>query len=167
MTAITVFATQNILNAGLHLVPIDQDNTGDIDDYTYSSGQSDGRKARNAALELGIPDGHTIYFAVDTDMTEDENLANAIPYFKGVASVMNHYKIGVYGPRNTCLMVSDAVSAVKYSYVSNMSTGFSGNLGFSQPLNWAFINSMKLALKVICQLVTRLVSHMKTKGLLI
>ncbi|MCK8617843.1 DUF1906 domain-containing protein [Fructobacillus sp. M158] len=81
---------------------------------------------------------HTIYFAVDTDMTEDENLANAIPYFKGVASVMNHYKIGVYGPRNTCLMVSDAVSAVKYSYVSNMSTGFSGNLGFSQPLNWAF-----------------------------
>lgn len=126
------------INAHLGLVPIYQDNTGDVSDYSYDSGIHDATEAVKAALALGIPDGHTIYFAVDTDMTEDENEAHAIPYFTAIAKVMSHYTIGVYGTRNTCSMVSKAVPAVKYAYVSNMSTGFSGNLGFSQPLNWAF-----------------------------
>lgn len=129
---------ESIINANLHLVPIYQDNTGDVSDYTYASGVHDAQSAMNAALELGIPDGHTIYFAVDTDMTEDENVANAIPYFQAIAKFLKHYQIGIYGTRNTCTMVSKKVSGVKYAYVSNMSTGFSGNLGFSQPLNWAF-----------------------------
>lgn len=127
-----------IINAHLGLVPIYQDNTGDVSDYSYDSGIHDATEAVKAPLALGIPDGHTIYFAVDTDMTEDENEAHAIPYFTAIAKVMSHYTIGVYGTRNTCSMVSKAVPAVKYAYVSNMSTGFSGNLGFSQPLNWAF-----------------------------
>ena len=126
------------INAHLGLVPIYQDNTGDVSDYSYDSGIHDATEAVKAALALGIPDGHTIYFAVDTDMTEDENEAHAIPYFTAIAKVMSHYTIGVYGTRNTCSMVSKAVPAVKYAYVSNMSTGFSGNLGFSQPLNCAF-----------------------------
>ncbi|CAK1254409.1 MULTISPECIES: glycoside hydrolase domain-containing protein [Fructobacillus] len=129
---------QLIIQAGLHLVPIYQDNTGDVSDYTFNSGLHDGSAAVRAALALGIPDGHTIYFAVDTDMTEDENNDYAIPYFQGVAQAMESYQIGVYGTRNTCSMVSKAVPSVKYAYVSNMSTGYSGNLGFSQPLNWAF-----------------------------
>lgn len=127
-----------IIQSGLHLVPIYQDNTGDVSDYTFKSGLHDGSAAVRAALALGIPDHHTIYFAVDTDMTEYENNHHAIPYFRGVAKAIKHYQIGVYGTRNTCTMVSNDVSSVKFAYVSNMSTGYSGNLGFSQPLNWSF-----------------------------
>lgn len=135
---LTRSGAQLIIQAGLHLVPIYQDNTGDVSDYTFNSGLHDGSAAVRAALALEIPDGHTIYFAVDTDMTEDENNDYAIPYFQSVAQAMESYQIGVYGTRNTCSMVSKAVSSVKYAYTSDMSTGYSGNLGFSQPLNWAF-----------------------------
>lgn len=47
------------------------------------------------------------------------------------------YNIGIYGTRNACKRVVDAGYAVA-SYVSNMSTGWSGNLGFSQPASWSF-----------------------------
>ncbi|MFP9035808.1 glycoside hydrolase domain-containing protein, partial [Enterococcus faecalis] len=47
------------------------------------------------------------------------------------------YEIGVYGPRNICIRTSEA-GLTKYSFVANMSTGFSGNLGYPMPNNWAF-----------------------------
>lgn len=129
---------QNIIKAGLKLVPIYQDNNPSLDYFTYNQGVKDAQLAVSAALNIGIPNGRTIYFAVDMDMTDDDITAAAIPYFQGVAAGISHYNIGVYGTRNVSSRVSHAVVAVKYSYVSNMSTGFSGNLGFSQPTNWAF-----------------------------
>lgn len=47
------------------------------------------------------------------------------------------YEIGVYGPRNICIRTSEA-GLTKYSFTANMSTGFSGNLGYPMPKNWAF-----------------------------
>ena len=47
------------------------------------------------------------------------------------------YKIGIYGARNICNRVREAGYSVS-SFVSDMSTGFSGNLGFSLPVDWAF-----------------------------
>jgi len=129
---------QNIIDAGLKLVPIYQDNTPSVDYFTYNQGVSDAQSAVSAALNIGIPNGQTIYFAVDMDMTDDEITTAAIPYFQGIVAGISHYHIGVYGTRNVSSRVSHAVSSVLYSYVSNMSTGFSGNLGFSQPTNWAF-----------------------------
>lgn len=129
---------QNIIDAGLKLVPIYQDNTPSVDYFTYNQGVSDAQSAVSAALNIGIPNGQTIYFAVDMDMTDDEITTAAIPYFQGIVAGISHYNIGVYGTRNVSSRVSHAVSSVLYSYVSNMSTGFSGNLGFSQPTNWAF-----------------------------
>ncbi len=129
---------QNIVDAGLKLVPIYQDNTPSVDYFTYNQGVSDAQSAVSAALNIGIPNGQTIYFAVDMDMTDDEITTAAIPYFQGIVAGISHYNIGVYGTRNVSSRVSHAVSSVLYSYVSNMSTGFSGNLGFSQPTNWAF-----------------------------
>lgn len=49
----------------------------------------------------------------------------------------NKYKIGIYGPRNVCSRVYTDNSAVS-SFVSDMSTKFSGNLGYPLPVNWAF-----------------------------
>ncbi|WP_349515666.1 glycoside hydrolase domain-containing protein [Leuconostoc suionicum] len=127
-----------VQSSGLKLVPIYQDNTPSVDYFTYNQGISDAQLAVSAALNIGIPNGQTIYFAVDMDMTDDEITTAAIPYFQGIVAGISHYNIGVYGTRNVSSRVSHAVSSVLYSYVSNMSTGFSGNLGFSQPTNWAF-----------------------------
>ena len=48
-----------------------------------------------------------------------------------------NYKVGVYGPRNVCIQVSDKGYAIS-SFVSDMSTGYSGNLGYLLPSNWMF-----------------------------
>ncbi|WP_294976275.1 glycoside hydrolase domain-containing protein [uncultured Leuconostoc sp.] len=135
---LTLNEAQNIIKAGLKLVPIYQDNNPDVSYFNYDQGFKDARLAVDAALTIGIPNGNTIYFAVDIDMTDEEITAAAIPYFQGITEGISHYNIGVYGTRNASSRVSQAVPAVLYSYVSNMSTGFSGNLGFSQPTNWAF-----------------------------
>ena len=47
------------------------------------------------------------------------------------------YRLGIYGSRNVCTRVCNAGYACS-SFVSDMSTGFSGNLGFTIPNNWAF-----------------------------
>ncbi|PEY35752.1 hypothetical protein CN354_15135 [Bacillus cereus] len=55
------------------------------------------------------------------------------------------YKVGIYGTRNVCSRVSKVGYAVS-SFVSGMSTGFSGNLGYPLPKNWAFdqISTIKI-----------------------
>ena len=49
----------------------------------------------------------------------------------------NKYRIGVYGSRNICQKVCSLTKA-ESSFVVDMSTGYSGNLGYSMPNNWAF-----------------------------
>ncbi|MDR3242015.1 MAG: DUF1906 domain-containing protein [Lactobacillaceae bacterium] len=132
-----------IVDAKLHLVPIYQDNYPELDYFTRAQGQSDARAALIAASALGLPAGTVIYFAIDMDMTDDDITSYGIPYFDGIASILdygtegNYYVPGVYGTRNVGTRLALESHSV-YSYVSNMSTGYSGNLGFSQPLNWAF-----------------------------
>lgn len=47
------------------------------------------------------------------------------------------YKAGIYGPRYVCTRVSECGLA-NTSFVSDMSSGFSCNLGYKIPNNWAF-----------------------------
>ncbi len=47
------------------------------------------------------------------------------------------YSIGIYGARNTCTLVRKA-GLSSSSFVSDLSTGYSGNLGFPLPEDWAF-----------------------------
>lgn len=129
-----------ILEAGLKFFPIYQDGGTKQSDFTAENGQLDGKAAVNAAKALGIPDGTTIYFAVDFDAMDYQITSNILPYFKEVydeVTSSSAYKVGVYGARNVCSRVSDAGYAY-CSFVGNMSTGFSGNLGFKMPSNWAF-----------------------------
>ncbi|MGY6592798.1 glycoside hydrolase domain-containing protein, partial [Bacillus velezensis] len=87
-----------------------------------------------------------IYFAVDFDAYDYEFTDKIIPYFQEIKSAFMKmqalttapkYEIGVYGPRNICIRTSEA-GLTKYSFPANMSTGFSGNLGYPMPQNWAF-----------------------------
>lgn len=109
--------------------------------FSYERGYVDARKAVAAALSLGIESGEVIYFAVDYDYMAEEIAQRVIPHFQGIndyfSSVGRPYRVGIYGARNTCGTVwgNDLASS---SFVSDMSTGYSGNLGYPLPLNWAF-----------------------------
>jgi len=137
-----------IFNAGLRLFCIFQDDEdwwqghNDLSGYfTYSRGYQDAKKATLAARDLGIPSNEYIYFAVDYDFMEGEVWENVVPYFNGINDYMsytgNPYRIGIYSARNICGIVSSQGLATS-SFVSDMSTGYSGNLGFPLPSNWAF-----------------------------
>ena len=65
-----------------------------------------------------------------------------VPYFKELYNQFmtrsgNKYRVGIYATRNTCTRVCDSGYSCS-SFVSDMSTGYSGNLGFPIPENWAF-----------------------------
>lgn len=126
----------------LRIFPIQQASANKVSYFTEEKAMQDVDSAYRYASALEIPNGTIIYFAVDCDPQDTEITSNIIPYFKTVHQIMNNnkggrYRIGIYGTRNVCSRVSESGYAVS-SFVSDMSTGFSGNLGFSLPKNWAF-----------------------------
>ncbi|MEU8841604.1 glycoside hydrolase domain-containing protein [Streptomyces roseus] len=132
---------ENIFAAGLRVFPIFQDNGRLLSDFTYAKGYAAGQLAHSRALYYGFNRGTVIYFAVDYDATSEQISSNIVPYFQGVSSALanqgKRYVHGVYGSRNVCSSVTKATYA-RYSFVSGMSWGFSGNLGFPMPANWSF-----------------------------
>lgn len=117
------------------------DETTTVNYYNHEQGYNDAEKAVKAAEELGIPYGETIFFAVDYDFNNKQTTNMIIPHFTGINDYMrkngNKYNVGCYGPRNICTRVSNCGYA-KWSFISDMSTGFSGNKGFILPDNWVF-----------------------------
>lgn len=99
--------------------------------------------AIQTAYDRNIPEGTIIYFAVGFDAMDVQITNSIIPYFKSLyeftanENKLRGYKVGVYGTRNICSRVCDRGYAVS-SFVGDMSTGYSGNLGFRIPHNWAF-----------------------------
>ncbi|GIN93287.1 hypothetical protein J22TS1_43380 [Siminovitchia terrae] len=132
---------QTIFNAGLSVYPIFQESHANANNFSRNQGYEDYQKAFKAAASYGFPKGTTIYFAVDFDVLGHEISNAIIPHFTGLNEAKNamgnQYNIGIYGPRNACIQVSDRGLA-DYSFVSGLSTGFSGNLGYPLPKNWSF-----------------------------
>ncbi|WP_413801135.1 glycoside hydrolase domain-containing protein [Streptomyces iranensis] len=132
---------QTIFDAGMRCFPIFQYGARKLADFSYTSGYQHGLKAHERAKYYGFNRGTTIYFAVDYDATDPEIASNILPYFYGVrsglASRSGHYVPGVYGSRNVCIRATTEAD-IRWAFVSGMSWGFSGNLGFSLPKNWAF-----------------------------
>lgn len=137
--ALTVEEEQIILNAGLRFFPIYQDGGTRLDYFAESQGTKDGQTAIDAAVKLGIPKDTIIYFAVDFDAIESQVKSNIIPYFRAVYNELSQsiYRVGIYAPRYVCTLVANAGYSCS-SFVGDMSTGFSGNLGYPIPDNWAF-----------------------------
>ena len=140
--ALTVNEIQIAFNAGLRIFPIQQSSANTVSYFTEQQGIADATSAYTYATNLGIPSGTIIYFAVDCDPQDTDITSNILPYFAKVNQTMinscnSRYRIGIYGTRNACTRVSNQGYAVS-SFVSDMSTGYSGNLGFTIPNNWAF-----------------------------
>lgn len=126
---------------GLRCFPIYQTYGRDASGYSYAAGRSDGQAAANAALDHGFRAGTRIFFAVDFDAYDDEVTSNVLPHFTGIQDALSddgsRFEIGVYGPRNVCSRVSQAGHSTA-SFVSDMSSGYSGNLGYPMPADWAY-----------------------------
>ncbi|MFJ4185314.1 glycoside hydrolase domain-containing protein [Kitasatospora sp. NPDC089509] len=125
---------------GLRCFPIYQTWSRSAEYFSYPRGTSDAFSAIEWARIHGFKPGTTIYFAVDYDAMDGEVTSVVLPHFRGIHHTISEnsfYRVGVYGPRNVCQRVADAGYA-QTSFVSDMSSGFSGNLGYPMPSNWAF-----------------------------
>lgn len=127
--------------AGLLLVPIFQRYNDSADDMTYDNGHLHGLEAVTRARVLGLPAGTVIYFTVDYDPTGDAIAGPVFSYFAGVNDATNAaasgFSVGAYGTRNVCQRLLDKGLATTV-YVSGMSTGYAGNMGFPMPPRWSF-----------------------------
>lgn len=130
-----------VFSAGGHVFPIFQTSGSSAGYFTKDQGLQDAERATNAAWAYRVPQDAVIYFAVDFDAIDSEVTQSIIPYFTGINEAIGFagqdYRIGIYGPRNVCSRVSEAGLSVR-SFVSDMSIGFSGNIGQPLPTNWAF-----------------------------
>ena len=139
--AMTKEEVQYIFNAGLRIFAIFQTGVPSLSRYTFEKGVEDAKEALAVAKKLGIPKGEFIYFAIDYDVMDGEVDGYVFPYFEGISSEFIKegyiYRRGVYGARNICTRLYNKRLADS-SFVSDMSTGFSGNMGYSIPKNWAF-----------------------------
>jgi peptidoglycan hydrolase-like protein with peptidoglycan-binding domain len=137
-----------IFNAGMRVFPIYQTSGLDADYFNEQQGARDASLATVAAGGYGFERGTIIYFAVDFDALGTEITDNIIPHFRSIKRAMdyygNPYRIGVYAPRNICTQLFDR-GLTATSFVSDMSTGFSGNLGFPMPRNWAYDQIITIA----------------------
>ncbi|KAH7098838.1 peptidoglycan binding domain-containing protein [Auriculariales sp. MPI-PUGE-AT-0066] len=131
----------DIFNAGLRVFPIFQTYGENITYFTNAQGKQDAREAVDASLLYGFSRGTPIYFAVDMDATDADIDNGIIPYFQGINLEMsylgNKYKIGSYASRNPCTRLYKAGLA-DLCFSSDMSFGYSGNLGYGLSPNWAF-----------------------------
>lgn len=114
-----------------------EDGTPGVHHFTAEMAYNAARIARLKAREIKIPENTIIYFAVDFDAVDTQITNIILPYFKILKENLKDYKVGIYGTRNVCTKVMKAGYA-ETCYVSDMSTGYSGNMGFKMPENWNF-----------------------------
>jgi peptidoglycan hydrolase-like protein with peptidoglycan-binding domain len=129
-----------IFAAGLRFFPIYQTSGNSAAYFTSVQGTTDANAAISATVSFRLPYHTVIYFAVDFDATDAQITSKVLPYFSSIKSAFTQYgkyRIGVYGSRNVCHHVVNAGYAT-HCFVGDMSTGFSGNLGFSIPTSWSF-----------------------------
>lgn len=139
---VTVPEIELILKNNMKWFPIFQKSGNHLSYFNSIQGNLDATECLINAKEYKIPSGSTIYFAVDFDAMDGEVSSNILPYFSAIQNTFRsnnprNYKIGVYGARNICSRVSNAGYA-ETSFVGDLASGFSGNLGYPLPKNWAF-----------------------------
>lgn len=136
--ALHVGEAQRIIANEMKFFPIFQESDSRISYFTEERGKKDAHKAVKYGRINGIPRGNIIYFAVDFDATDTQITSNILPYFKGISENMeSYYSVGIYGTRNVCTRIMEKEYA-KTCFVSDMSTGYSGNMGFRMPKEWNF-----------------------------
>jgi len=128
----------NLAAADMRVFPIYQTTGRNNTYFTKAQGKNDAKSAKEAAARLGFQNSTVIYFAADYDVLVADLDTYLIPYFKGVNETLgNKYKVGVYGPRMLCNKLEE-LNLAEASFVSDMSSGFTGNIGQKMPSNWRY-----------------------------
>lgn len=130
---------QRLKSKGITVFPIYQGSGATTSISYYTTGQAvlSANEARAAALQFGFPKGSTIYFAVDLDTYGYQIDETIIPYFRVLSQTLADYKVGIYATRLGCSKVLEKGHATQ-AFVANMSSGWSGNLGYPMPKSWTF-----------------------------
>lgn len=138
---------KTIIDNGFKLFPIFQNNgTPVVTQFTKGQGILDAHYAYRGARRHCIPENAIIYFAIDVDATDAQITTYVLPYFRAINENLSGYRIGVYGTRNVCTRVMEEGYAIT-CFVSDMSTGYSGNKGFRMPQNWNFDQFAPMSMK--------------------
>ena len=87
---------QDITDNNIRIASV-HETTGTTPKGGYANGVKDATEALECAINIGMPQGAAIYFAVDYQPVTTQDFYNISNYFIGVASVITTYKIGVYG----------------------------------------------------------------------
>ncbi len=139
---ITSQELEGLRDAGLRLQPIHQRFNNSPAVMTESNGRLHGIEAVERCRVLGLPSDSTIVFAVDFDALGETINGPVCDYFRGVREAMEwslstDYRVLVYGTRNVASTVVDKEYA-NGAYVAGMSSGWSGNMGFTMPSAWHY-----------------------------
>jgi peptidoglycan hydrolase-like protein with peptidoglycan-binding domain len=126
---------------GLRLFPIYQTFSDTASYFSWAQGYADALTAHDAAVGHGIDAGAVIYFAVDYDATDADVDQRITPHFLGIEAGLRargrRYAHGVYGARNICGRLAREAFP-RWSFVSGITWGWTGNMAFPLPDNWAF-----------------------------
>ncbi|MBF0817475.1 DUF1906 domain-containing protein [Microbacterium paludicola] len=132
---------ERIIAAGGRIFPIFQTGGSEYEHFTNRRGKEVAEEASNAAWAYGFPENTVIYFAVDFDALPYQVEGGIMEYFEGIHERIGRtgrtYRVGIYGPRDVCRTIV-AAGLAELSFVSDMSTGYAGNLGQPLPGSWAF-----------------------------
>ncbi|WP_293694467.1 glycoside hydrolase domain-containing protein [uncultured Agrococcus sp.] len=129
-------------NRSLRWFPIYQEWNNSASWFSPALGRWQGIRIAARARALGVPGNTIVFLAVDYDPIDDEISALIIPHFHAAkaaiqASSTHNVRLGVYGTRNVCARLA-AAGITDGSFVADMSTGWSGNLGFRLPQDWMY-----------------------------
>ncbi|KOG30829.1 glycoside hydrolase domain-containing protein [Streptomyces resistomycificus] len=127
--------------AGLSCFPIYQTNGAAASYFTAEQGTADAADALYWARYHGFRPGTRVYFAVDYDAVDSEVTTGVLPYFRALKAAIDAdgagYRTGIYGPRAVCARIG-AEGLTSASFVSDMSTAYTGNVSAPLPEDWAF-----------------------------
>lgn len=131
-----------IWSAGMTWFPIYQEFNNESGEFSSSKGDLQGQRMALRLRQLGIRSGNRAFLGIDFDATDADIDAVVVPHMRAVSFAMEasksvRHELGTYGTRNVCSRLADE-SLTAASFVSDMSTGYSGNLGFPMPANWAY-----------------------------
>lgn len=129
-------------NSGIKLFPIYQTTGNHAGYFSKIRGRRDAYLAFERYGTLHIANGGTVYFAVDYDAAAGDISSRIIPYFEGISERLtelsnDRFAVGVYAPRYVCTKLCEAGLTFS-SFICDMSSGFSCNIGHKLPENWAF-----------------------------
>lgn len=123
---------------GFGILPVFQDSSRNIANFSTAAGTANGKSALEFAKRIGQPKGvgSTILFAVDADYSASEIDGPILAYFKAIASVVGSaFQVGAYGS-GAVLSKLLAENLIQVPWMS-MSRGFLGTEQFFYGNKWA------------------------------